>query len=155
MTADIIHPFILFIIFLLYKYQFRFQAKHSTLQAVSTPISKFTKCLDPECHNGNWDFTQYKKKHFIRYIILFLLKTTHIWHKAHDNSIYYRFKTYLSVYSQYVICHVTFGVPQGSIFRHLFFLAYVNNIFIADDTSILISDNNYSDLMQHLNNDQY
>ena len=62
MTADIIHPFILFTIFLLFKYQYGFQAKHSTLQAVSTSISKFTKCLDPECHNGNWDFTQYKKK---------------------------------------------------------------------------------------------
>ena len=61
MTADIIHPFVLFTIFLLFKYQFEVQAKHTTLQAVSTINNKFSKCLDPECHYGKWDFTQLKR----------------------------------------------------------------------------------------------
>ena len=61
------------------------------------------------------------------------------------------------------ISHITCGVPQGSFPRPLFFISYMNDIFevseylftvlYADDTSILINNNNYSDLVQFLNND--
>ena len=149
----------------IYKYQFGFRQRHSTQQAIITLVEKITSSLD----NGDFVigvFLDLKKAfdtvdHHILLNKLFA-------YGIRGNTLKW-FESYLTDRSQYVtydgmqstILPIKCGVPQGSILGPLLFIIYMNDIFnvsdllyailYADDTCVLVNNNNIEYLYKALN----
>jgi hypothetical protein len=157
----------------LYKHQYGFRAKHSTIQPI---IHLLNHCAEAT----NKNTTQYtaavlcdlsKAFDVINHkILLHKLRSygirgiTNTWFENYlfDRSQYVEFENNKSVKRK-----ISCGVPQGSILGPLLYLIYVNDIdkacngkiiSFADDTTMLVSDSNLANLYSNANtyvNDLY
>jgi hypothetical protein len=151
---------------LLYKYQFGFRANYSTSMALITLTDKIITAIDKnDITLGTFlDFS--KAFDTIDHSIL-LRKLYKYGIRGVANDLV---KSYLKKRKQYVSFDkisseslpINCGVPQGSILGPLFFILYVNDIYLvsnsfmpilfADDSSVFVQGKNINSMTTNLNN---
>ena len=137
---------------ILYKHQYGFRAKHSTIHHI---IHLLNECAEANNSNPNKYtisiFCDLSKAFDVISHNILLKKIKLPWNPRHSQ---YLFANYVSHRCQYVEIYgeksdtknISCGVPQGSILGPLFYLLYVN------DTSLFISDSNITNLYLRANN---
>ena len=151
----------------MYKYQFGFREKPSTQQAIISLVDKITESWD----TGNIVIGVFLnlKKAFDTVSHDILLKKMYAY--GIRGNAFKLLKSYLTGRTQYVIYDgvqsttlpIKCGVPQGSILGLLLYICSMNDIgnisdflytiLYADDTSVLLNGNNYSNLIKLLNSE--
>ena len=151
----------------MYKHQFGFREKHSTQQAINFLVEKITESWD----TGDIVIGVFLdlKKAFDTVSHDILLKKMYAY--GIRGNAFKLLKSYLTGRTQYVIYDgvqsatlpIKCGVPQGSILGPLLFICSMNDIgnisdflytiLYADDTSVLLNGNNYTNLIELLNSE--
>ena len=151
----------------MYTYQFGFREKHSTQQAITSLDEKITESWD----TGDIVIGVFLdlEKAFDTVSHDILLKKMYAY--GIRGNAFQLLKSYLTGRTQYVIYDgvqsatlpIKCGVPQGSILGPVLFICSMNDIgnisdflytiLYADDTSVLLNGNNYSNLIKLLNSE--
>jgi hypothetical protein len=151
---------------ILYKHQYGFRAKHSTIHPILHLINQCAEANNshPKEHTLSIFCDLSKAFDVINHNIL-LNKLNHYGLRGIVNCW---FQDYLSNRMQYVeiekskskLCSIKCGVPQGSILGPLLYLIYVNDIpcsthsnilSFADDTSLYLRNSNLTELFREAN----
>ena len=151
---------------ILYKHQYGFRPKHSTIHPILHLINHCAKVNNANHHQSTMSIFCDLSKAFDVINHDILLKKLNFW--GIRGSANKWFLNYLSGRKQYVEIentksgyqNIICGVPQGSILGPLLYLIYVNDISkstnghilsFADDTSLYVSDSDPDDLFNKAN----
>ena len=152
---------------ILYRNQFGFRSKHSTVDAVTKFTSDVLKSLDRKQHCLGVFLDLSKAFDTINQKIL-LQKLAH--YGIRGNALNW-FESYLADRQQYVCykgiksetCSVQYGVPQGSVLGPILFILYTNDIphsithgqtvLFADDTTVYYRGHDWQQLYERAKND--
>ena len=150
---------------ILYKNQFGFRRKHSTIDAVTKFVTDISRSLDDRESTLAVYLDLSKAFDTINHSIL---KTKLEFYGVRGQALDW-FSSYLSNRKQYVsymgsnstVQNISCGVPQGSVLGPLLFIIYTNDlpnclnqtksILFADDTTIYLSSNDIPNLFTQLN----
>ena len=151
----------------MYKFQFGFRENHSTQQAIICLVDKTSESWDTGDIVIGVFFDLKNAFDTVSHDIL--LKKMYVY--GIRGNAFKLLKSYLTGRTQYVIYDgvrsatlpIKCGVPQGSILGPLLFICSMNDIgnisdflytiLYADDTSVLLNGNNYSNLIKLLNSE--
>ena len=152
---------------ILYEKQFGFRQGHATGHAIMTLVEKVTKALD----TGKIVVGVYMDIRKVFDSISTSILLDKFYKIGIRGNLYCLLQSYLSSKTQYVVyneCNsstqsIEYDVPQGSILGPLLFILFMSDfskasklfftILFADDTSVLLEGNEYTKLVEILNDE--